>query len=116
MDRGCGDRDVTNMGEELETTWAEMLKMNHQAIWTLSGRDVGGCNSKLHHVGCEREVLKGMFSPDLMYEVASGGALGVMSNQSKSFAESGRYLAQGREGILTKLDWLIGRRVVLLSS
>jgi len=39
---------------------------DREAVWTPSGRVVGGCDGELHHVGCERgEVpIEGVFSPD----------------------------------------------------
>jgi hypothetical protein len=56
---------------------------DREAIWT-SSKNVGSCNGKLHHVGCGRGEfpIERMISPDLTYEVAGGGALGVRSNQS----------------------------------
>jgi hypothetical protein len=45
------ESDVENVGKELEATQAEVLEMkNHEAVRTPSGRVVGDCNGKLHHV------------------------------------------------------------------
>jgi hypothetical protein len=57
---------------------------NREAVRTPSGRVVGGCDGKLHHVGGERgEVpVEGMFGSDSTYEAAGGGALKVRSDRS----------------------------------
>jgi hypothetical protein len=72
------------MGEELDTTRVEVLKMkDREAVWTSSRRVVGGFDVKNHHVGCERgEVpIEGMFSPDSMYEAAGPQPAGFGSEE-----------------------------------